>query len=75
MWFTYIIGKVMSQEFEFYSVSDMSEYSGKWIAILGKEVVASGDDLKKVYDEAKEKSGKREPLFARIPDKEEALIL
>jgi hypothetical protein len=65
----------MTQEFEFYSVSDMSEYSGKWVAILGKEVIASGDDLKKVYDEAKKKSGNREPLFARIPNEEEALIL
>jgi len=65
----------MTQEFDFYSVSDMSEYSGKWVAILGKEVIASGDDLKKVYTEAKKKSGNREPLFARIPNEEEALIL
>jgi len=65
----------MTQEFDFYSLSDLSGYEGKWIAILGKEVIASGKDLKQVYKEAKEKAGKKEPMFARVPRQEEALIL
>ncbi len=65
----------MTQEFDFYSVADMSKHSGKWVAILGEKVIASGDDLKKVYEEAKRIAGKSEPLFARIPKQEEALIL
>lgn len=65
----------MTQEFEFYSLSDMSKYSGKWVAILGKEVIASGDDFKEVYKEAKEKAKNRKPMFAQIPRKEETLIL
>lgn len=60
----------MSQEFEYYSVMNTSEYAGKWVAIVGDKVVASGDDLKDVH----KKAGKKEPLFARIP-KEETLIL
>jgi hypothetical protein len=65
----------MTQEFDFYSVTDMSEHSGKWVAILGNKVIASGEDLKKVYQEAKKIAGTREPLFARVPKQEEALIL
>jgi len=65
----------MTQEFEFYSVTDMSEYAGKWVAILGNEVIASGDDLKRVYEEAKKKAGNKEPLFTRIPKEQETLIL
>ncbi len=65
----------MSQEFDFYSLSDMSEYAGKWVAILGKEIIASGDDLKEVYREAKKKAGNKEPLFSRIPKEQETLIL
>jgi hypothetical protein len=65
----------MSQEFEFYSVMDSTEYAGKWVAIVEDKVIASGDDLKEVYKKAKEKSGKKEPLFAKIPKEEETLIL
>jgi Family of unknown function (DUF5678) len=65
----------MTQEFDFYSVTDMSKYGGKWVAILGKEVIASGEDLKKVHKEAIKKAGRKEPLFARVPKQEEALIL
>ncbi len=65
----------MTHEFEFYSVTDMSRYAGKWVAILDKEVIASGDDLKQVYEEAMKKAGNKEPLFARIPKEQETLIL
>lgn len=65
----------MSQEFEFYSVMDSTEYAGKWVAIVGKQVIASGDNLKEVRKIAKSKAGGKEPLFAKIPKEEETLIL
>jgi hypothetical protein len=65
----------MTQEFEFYSLADMSKYGGKWVAIVGKEVIASGDNFKQVYKEAKIKAKNKEPLFAQIPKAEETLIL
>ncbi len=65
----------MTQEFDFYSVADMSEYAGKWVAILGNKVIASGDDLKKVYEEAKKIASNKEPLFTRVPREQETLIL
>lgn len=65
----------MTQEFEFYSLADMSQYGGKWVAIVGKEVIASGDDFKQVYKEAKRKAKNKKPMFAQIPRAEETLIL
>lgn len=65
----------MTQESDFYSVADMSGYAGKWVAILGNKVIASGDDLKKVYEEAKKIAGNKEPLFTRVPREQETLIL
>ena len=65
----------MTQEFDFYSISDMSEYSGKWVAIIGNKVIANGKNLKEVYKKAKEIAKNKEPMFARIPNKEEELIL
>ncbi|CAN5815482.1 hypothetical protein BH23THE1_BH23THE1_12480 [soil metagenome] len=65
----------MSQEFEYYSVMNTTEYAGKWVAIVGDKVIASGDNLREVHKKAKEIAGKKEPLFAKIPNEEETLIL
>ena len=35
----------------------MSKHAGEWVAILGKEIIASGNDLKEVYKEAKKEGG------------------
>ena len=54
------------------------EYAGKWIAVLGTKVIASGKDIEKVYKEAQEiPSGELPPLFEYIPlkEEEETLIL
>lgn len=63
-----------SKEFEFYVRADLSKYSGKYIAIVGENVVASGDNAKEVLEEAKRKFPGKTPTLAKIP-KEEALIL
>lgn len=65
----------MSQEFMYYSETDLSSYAGKWVAILGEKVIASGDDFKEVYKKAKAVAKDKEPLFTRIPKEEETLIL
>ena len=71
----YVDRYIMSQEFDFYSLTDMSNHAGEWVAILGREIIASGKDLKEVYKEAKKKAGNREPMFARVPKEQETLIL
>lgn len=65
----------MSQEFDFYSVMDTTGYTGKWVAIVGNKIIASGDSIKEVHKKAKEKAGNKEPLFVQIPKEEETLIL
>lgn len=63
-----------SKEFEFYVKTDLSKYSGKYVVIVGEEVVASGENAKKVLEEVKRKFPDKIPTLAKIP-KEEALIL
>jgi len=42
----------------------ISQYKDQWIAIVNKKVVSSGEDLGKVEEEAKRKTGKKEiPVF------------
>lgn len=62
-----------SQEFEFYVKADLKLYEGKYVAIVGDKVIASGYNAKEVFDEAKKKTGKI-PTIAKIP-REDALIL
>jgi len=50
------------------------KYSGKHIAIVDNKVVASGNDPKKVWEEAKKKHPKKKPVLAFVP-KEETLVL
>ncbi|MEK6826758.1 MAG: DUF5678 domain-containing protein [Nanoarchaeota archaeon] len=64
---------VKSKEFEFYVKADLRRYEGKYIAIVEDKVVASGNNAKEVFEEAKKKTGKI-PTMAKIP-REETLIL
>lgn len=56
-----------SKEFEFYVKADLSKYEGKYIAIVGDEVVASGSNAKDVLEEAKKKFPDKTPTLAKIP--------
>ncbi len=63
-----------SKEFEFYVKSDLSKYSGKYVAIVGDKVVSSGENAKEVWEQAKKKFPDKTSSLAKIP-KEETLVL
>ncbi len=57
----------VANEFDYVmTVSDKLE-PGKWIAVVGKEIVSKGDDAKTVFDEAKRKYPNREPFLMKVP--------
>ena len=62
------------RNYEFYINADLSEYAGKWIAIVDGKVVASGDRADEVYDEAKRRFSDKEVMLAKVPT-EDTLIL
>lgn len=66
--------QITAPEFEFFVQSDLSEYKGRYVAIIGKEVVASGKTAKEVWEEAKRRYPNKTPTLAKLP-KEEALVL
>jgi hypothetical protein len=49
------------------SMPNLGDYLGKWIAIVGDEVIASGTDGKVVFKEAKTKFPNEEPLILKVP--------
>lgn len=60
--------------YDWYSDKDLSEYSGKWIAIINQKVVASNDDLDKLTSEVSEICSLNMISFVKVPNKSEALI-
>jgi ABC-type hemin transport system ATPase subunit len=59
--------EIKDKNYEFYINADLSEYAGKWIAIVDGKVVASGDRADSVYDEAKRKYPDKEVMLAKVP--------
>ena len=59
-----------SPEFEFFLQNPLTRYEGKYVAILGKKVVASGISAKDVWDEAIKKYPSQIPTIAKLPKKE-----
>lgn len=45
------------------------ELRGKWVILLNKHIIASGDDVKKIINEAKEKHPNKKFVLAKIPEK------
>ncbi len=56
-----------TEETEWFANADFSMYEGKYIATIGKKVVAFGDNAKIVREEAKRKFPGVEPIIAKIP--------
>lgn len=66
-----------SQELLFYTgnaAATNEKYAGKHIALIGEKVVASGDNPKTVWLEAKKKFPAKQPVLAFVP-KPDALVL
>jgi len=59
--------EIKDKNYEFYINADLSEYAGKWIAIVDGKVVASGDRADEVMEEAEKKYPNKEITLAKVP--------
>ena len=66
----------MKSEYEYVmSISNqLGQHLGEWIAVVGEEIVATGETAKEVYDKAKAKYPEKEPFIMKIP-KETVMLL
>lgn len=55
--------------YEWFLREDFSEYSGKWLAIVDKKVVAASNDATKLISEVKKKYPNKRPFIAKVRDK------
>lgn len=65
----------MDKSYNFFLKADLSKYIGEWIAIVDDRIIAHGDDVKKIYNEAKAKYPKKRPLITKVPEKETMILI
>ena len=56
-------------DYEWFLSRDLSRYSGKWLAIIDKNIVSSGVNAEDVIKEVREKYPTKKPLITKITDK------
>ncbi|MBU2503961.1 MAG: succinyl-CoA synthetase subunit alpha [Nanoarchaeota archaeon] len=61
---------VLESNYNYFLETNLSNYSGKWIAIYGGEIVSHGDDLKRVAEEAEKKCKDKRFLLVKVPSGE-----
>jgi len=55
------------EEFEYIMSVGEKHEAGKWIVVVGKRIVAQGDDAREVFEKAKKSYPDRELFIIRVP--------
>ena len=61
-------------EFDALMTLDIGRHIGRWIAVVGCEIVSVGDSGKEVFQEAKRKHPNKEPFVMKVP-RDEIMLL
>ncbi len=56
-------------DYEWYLEQDLSEYAGKWVAIIDKHVVRSGKDVSMIIEETKKTYPNKKPLITKVKNR------
>ena len=56
-------------DYEWYLEQDLSEYTGKWVAIIDKHVVGSGKDVSQILEETKKTYPNKKPLITKVKNR------
>ncbi|MEA3457523.1 MAG: DUF5678 domain-containing protein [Candidatus Thermoplasmatota archaeon] len=54
-------------EYKWISSQNLKKFTGKWIAVHGKQILSSGKYADKVADDARKKSGTM-PFLVKVPE-------
>lgn len=56
------------KDYSAYLSANLEEYKGKWIILCDEHIISSGEDIKKIVNEAQEKYPNKKLLLARVPE-------
>lgn len=57
----------LMENFDFFQKQDLRGYAGKWVVIVNRKIAGSGDNLKRLMEEVKDKYPGDEPFVVRAP--------
>lgn len=57
-----------SSNYETYLHANLKDYKGKWIIIFNENIIAVGDDVKKILEEANKKHPNKKFMLAKVPE-------
>ena len=60
--------EIKDKNYEFYINANLSEYAGKWIAIVDGKVVASGDRADEVIEKVRREYPNKKFLLSKVPE-------
>ncbi len=56
------------ENYSAYLAANLGRYKGKWIIICDENIIASGEDIKKIVSEVQTKCPDKKFLLARVPE-------
>ena len=59
----------MNGDYEWFMQSNLDEYTGKWIAIVNKRIVATSENVTDVLKKVREEYPKTTPFVTKVPEK------
>lgn len=63
-----------NSNYEVYLKTDLSGYTGKWIAICDNGIIAVGNNAKEVFAEAQRKANHKKIMLIKVPEEETAIF-
>ncbi|EKD61994.1 MAG: hypothetical protein ACD_52C00325G0005 [uncultured bacterium] len=67
--------KGKKSDYEWFLKADLSQYKGKYVAIVDRKIVSSGKNAKSVYLKALKRLPKTRPTLAKIPPENMMVLL
>ena len=56
----------METNYDWYLKQDLSKFSGKWLAIVDRKVVATGKNAEQVIKEARKEYPNKRPMITKV---------
>ena len=60
----------VSSNYKYFLKADTSKFSGEWIALTDKKIIAHGKDAQEVYRQAKKNAKGKDISLAKTPDQQ-----
>lgn len=62
------------KSYNYFMKVDTTSFIDEWVAIVDDKIVSHGKNIKRVFQEAKQKFPNKNPLITKVPGKETMIL-